>query len=214
MIRLSALVEKRLFTDSATYWRELYARGGNSGPGSYGRLANFKAAVLNDFFSQNSIQSAIEFGCGDGNQLQYLECPSYIGLDVSAEAIALCKEKHGADTSKSFYLYHPDSFVDNHGFFKAQVALSLDVLYHLVEDQIFHHYMTHLFSSASRYVIIYSVNQELPIPFPHVRARRFTDWTDKLEDWQLTNTIKNKFPFTGDPETSSISDFFFFTKLD
>jgi hypothetical protein len=40
-----------LFPDSATYWEQRYARGWNSGVGSYGRLAEFKAQVLNNFCS-------------------------------------------------------------------------------------------------------------------------------------------------------------------
>ena len=45
--------------DSAEYWRNRYASGGNSGAGSYGALADFKAASLNSFISNNNIASAI-----------------------------------------------------------------------------------------------------------------------------------------------------------
>ena len=37
------------FAGSAAYWEERYRRGGNSGAGSYGKLAEFKAEVINDF---------------------------------------------------------------------------------------------------------------------------------------------------------------------
>jgi hypothetical protein len=36
--------------------------------------------------------------------------------------------------------------------------LSLDVIYHLVETEMFDLHMIHLFQSASRFVIIYSTN--------------------------------------------------------
>ncbi len=56
------------FPGSQDYWVKRYAKGGNSGPGSYSELAKFKASVLNAFVREHGIQSVIEFGCGDGNQ--------------------------------------------------------------------------------------------------------------------------------------------------
>src|SRR5579859_8234848 len=57
------------FRGSSTYWEERYRAGGNSGAGSYGRLAEFKAEVLNGFVHSRGIRSVVEFGCGDGAQL-------------------------------------------------------------------------------------------------------------------------------------------------
>ena len=36
------------FPGSEKYWEKRYIAGGNSGAGSYGKLAEFKAEVLND----------------------------------------------------------------------------------------------------------------------------------------------------------------------
>src|ERR1700719_5232063 len=83
--------------NSAGYWEGRYNQGGNSGEGSYGQLADFKARVLNDFIKEKDIQSAIEFGCGDGNQLAKIAYPKYIGLDVSATIIKKCIEKFKPD---------------------------------------------------------------------------------------------------------------------
>lgn len=91
MIGLLNRIWRRLkFTNSKSYWESRYQKGGNSGFGSYGRLAKFKAEVLNDFVAKNSIQSVMEFGCGDGNQLKLAVYPKYIGLDVSPKAIKRC----------------------------------------------------------------------------------------------------------------------------
>src|SRR3989339_1402077 len=68
-----------------SFWEARYRSGGDSGLGSFGRLAQFKADVLNDFVRQAGIASIIEFGCGDGNQLRLAAYPSYVGLDVSRE---------------------------------------------------------------------------------------------------------------------------------
>ena len=86
-----------------------------------------------------------EFGCGDGHQLLLAQYPRYIGLDISKTAIGLCKRKFSGDPTKSFFAYDGDCFVDRAGVFAADLAMSLDVVYHLVEDPTFESYMTHLF---------------------------------------------------------------------
>ena len=60
---------KLVFTDSGSYWEQRYVRKRTSGAGSYGRLAVHKAEVLNQFVTDNNIDTVVEFGCGDGNQL-------------------------------------------------------------------------------------------------------------------------------------------------
>src|SRR5438874_1182973 len=122
------------FPGSASYWEQRYRSGGDSGAGSYGRLADFKAEILNRFVASHGVESVIEFGCGDGNQLSLARYPNYIGLDVSASAIQMCKKRFVEDSSKSFFLYHPDCFVDRQGIFASDLSMSIDVIYHLVED--------------------------------------------------------------------------------
>lgn len=51
-----------VFHHSNQYWEDRYRRGGNSGGGSYGRLAAFKAEVPNDFVTSPTIASMVEFG--------------------------------------------------------------------------------------------------------------------------------------------------------
>ena len=68
------------FPGSAEYWENRYSAGGHSGVGSYGSFAEFKADVLNQFVSTNRVQTVVEFGCGDGNQLSLAKYPKYIGL--------------------------------------------------------------------------------------------------------------------------------------
>lgn len=49
-----------------TYWLERYATGGNSGPGSKGRLAEFKATTMRDLVRVYHLKSIGDFGCGAG----------------------------------------------------------------------------------------------------------------------------------------------------
>lgn len=88
---------------SSDYWERRYRSGCDSGAGSYHRLAVFKADIINDFVRSNNIMSVIEWGCGDGNQLNYAQYPQYTGIDVSAKAVEICKKIFRGDNSKQFY---------------------------------------------------------------------------------------------------------------
>jgi hypothetical protein len=198
------------FKGSEKYWKERYNKGGTSGSGSYGYLAEFKAEFLNNFVKNNNIPSIIEFGCGDGNQLTLSRYPTYLGFDISPESIRRCRELFLNDKSKGFKL------TGEYAGETADLTLSLDVIFHLTEDPVFHDYMNKLFDSSLRYVIVYSSNTEhLPLAAkkqPHVRHRKFTEWVEKNRpQWKLKEHIPNKYPFDG-TEKTSFSDFYVFGK--
>lgn len=198
------------FPGSQLYWENRYKTGGTSGAGSYGKLAEFKAVVLNHFIRENNIKDVIEFGCGDGNVLSLINYPKYIGFDVSKTAIKLCIEKFSDDKSKSFYLYDSSCFADKSHIFRTDLAISLDVLYHLIEDEIFDQYMKTLFLSSKRYVIIFSRNFNGKQIY-HEKDREFTRWIEMNEpDWRLDRIIKNIYT-SSDPRGSS--DFYIFQKI-
>lgn len=199
------ILGKWTFPGSKRYWELRYAWGGTSGPGSQGKLAEFKAEIINSFVKNNKINSVIDFGCGDGDQLSLFDFCQYIGLDTSETAIRLCRERFKNDNTKSFFLYNPEHFQD----IKADLALSLDVIYHLVEDQPFEPYMRYLFSAAKKYVIIYSPDTENPIfILPHCKSRQFSKWIEtNLPEWKLIKKIKNRYPNESD------SDLFIYKKI-
>ena len=197
------------FRNSSSYWERRYRRGGTSGAGSYGRLAEFKAETLNAFVARNGIRSVIEFGCGDGAQLSLATYPQYVGVDVAKSSVAACRRRFAGDATKTFYLANrvPSDIR------RFDLALSLDVIYHLVEDQVYDGYMRTLFAQADRFVVIYSSNKVEPSDSPHVRHRRFTDWIKLNEPkWQQTGYLPNRYP--SDPARSeaetSFADFYFF----
>ncbi len=199
----------KTFSGSGDYWRSRYKNGGNSGDGSYNLLAEFKAKVLNTFVSENAVSSIIEFGCGDGNQLTLANYPDYTGLDVSQDAIEKCEILFSQDLLKRFKL-----LVDFKGE-KAELTLSLDVIYHLVEDDVFDSYMKKLFESSDRYVVIYSSNKSEQglVEYPHVKHREFTLWVkNNKPGWQMKEHIKNEYDFNGDTRTSSCADFYIYEK--
>jgi SAM-dependent methyltransferase len=195
-VRQLSLLRQRIgFRGSALYWEQNYARGGTSGPGSYNAAAEAKADFLNDFVRNHEVRSVIEFGCGDGHQLSLAEYPGYIGLDVSRSAIGLCQRRFAGDLAKSFFLYDGACFTDRIGLFTADLALSLDVIYHLIEDAVFDTYMTHLFAAGEKFAIIYAPNQEIPGTAPHVRHRHFTQWAEEhARDWRLLKVMPGSNP--------------------
>jgi SAM-dependent methyltransferase len=213
--RAALRLRKLRFTGSRDYWEQRYAGGKDSGPGSHGQLAEFKAEVVNGFVRSRNVRSVIEFGCGDGNQLTLAEYPAYIGLDVSRAAIARCAERFGHDRTKRFLLYDPRSIADTLPSLHAELALSLDVIYHLVEDETFEQYLLHLFSSAERFVIIYSTDTEENHSFqaPHVRHRKFSAWLERnVPGWTMVEKIPNRFPFQDNDTAGPFADFFIYQR--
>lgn len=201
-------INEKKFNGSRNYWEERYKAAKTSGSGSYGRLAEFKAEVLNKFVEQHQILAVIELGCGDGNQLGLAHYPNYRGYDVSQTAIKFCLRKFKEDRSKEFYLMNKI----NKRTRKADLVISLDVIYHLIEDKVFDNYMRQLFAISSKYVIIYSSNYDDHFA-PHVKCRKFTDWVDLHvgSSWRLIEKIENKYPFeANDPDNTSISDFYIY----
>lgn len=199
----------RPFEGSAQYWEARYARGGASGDGSTGKFAQFKAEVLNDFVARRQVRSVIEFGCGDGQQLSLARYPSYLGFDVSPEAVRWCRDRFKGDDSKTFAL-----LADYSGQ-RADLTLSLDVIYHLVEDAIFDRHMRLLFDASDRWSIVYASNHDDTdrAEAAHVRHRHFTGWVAaNRPEWTLREHIPNRHPFTGDFRLGSFSDFFVFER--
>lgn len=195
---------------SEEYWVSRYEKGGNSGNGSYGKLATYKANILNEFVNKYQVKSVIEYGCGDGNQLKLAKYPSYLGFDISQAAISLCKKIFQADKSKHFKL------MNEYSGEKAELALSLDVIYHLVEDEVFESYLKRLFDSSDRFVIIYSSdsNDQLTNQASHLKQRKFTDYIQKNSyDWKLISYIPNKYPYNADTGEGSISNFYIYERI-
>ncbi len=193
---------------SADYWEGRYKEGGNSGAGSYNRLATFKADYLNEFVRNEGIRTVIEFGSGDGAQVTLSNYESYVGVDVSETAVEVARNRCRHMPNVRFIHtteYRPEM--------KADLVLSLDVIYHLVEDEVFERYMHSLFDASERFVIIYSSNRNDGFIAPHVRHRKFADWIQKNRpDACLIRHDPNRHPFNpADQENTSFADFYVYS---
>jgi len=190
---------------SKDYWDLRYARGLSSGSGSGGKLAQFKAEILNGFLQEHRIQSAAELGCGDGHQASLIQYPNYTGFDISEIAVSLCRERNTHIMSRNFFHYMPGKM---NTLPTAELAVSLDVLYHIVEDDVFKTYINDLFSMAQKFVIIYSTDYEAPPYFHYSRHRRFTVYLEYVfPSWKLLKQIPQRFP------NEACAEFFIYEKI-
>lgn len=188
---------------SADYWERRYLAGMTSGSGSEGRLARFKADILNEFVRDHDVATVIEFGCGDGSQLALAEYPRYLGLDVSPAAVALCRRRFAGDPTKTFRLLQEGGAPAR----SAELALSLDVIYHLLEDDVYREHLDALFGASDRWVIVYSSNSDSPAPARHVRHRRFSeDVRIRHREFSLVRRIGNAHP------EDSFAEFYIFER--
>lgn len=183
--------------DGAGYWDARYRAGGTSGDGSYGDLAHFKAQVVNGIIRQLNARSVIEWGCGDGNQLGLFIAPIYLGVDTSQTAVEHCQAMYAHDATKQFCLpcdYHGETF---------DLALSLDVVFHLTQHDLYLDYMYNLFNS-SKYVLVYSTDtdHQQTGQSPHMQHHCHSALVEQdFHGHELLMTIPNDYPHR------SVSDF-------
>lgn len=173
--RLAQLWLNLTMRSSRGYWERRYQLGLTSGSGSEGVLARYKAEVLNEFVARHGIARVVEFGCGDGQQLALAHYPRYLGIDVSPTAVELCRTRFAAQPGREFRLADPAQPTSLGEFAQPDLVLSLDVIYHLVEDATYQRYLREVFGAGGRHVIVYSSNDDRPAPVKHVRHRRFVD---------------------------------------
>jgi SAM-dependent methyltransferase len=199
-------VRRVQFRGSAVYWERRYRSGGTSGAGSTGRLGRYKANFLNDLVRSQEIGTVLEFGCGDGVQLELAEYPSYIGVDVSGTAIERCRARFAGDTTKTSVLLR-----DLEPVVRAELVLSLDVIYHLVEDDVYEEHVRAVFSRAERLVVLYTSDRQperVGRAVPHVRHRTVQRDVARLAPlWRLATHVPSPMPYDPADEGTTFAEF-------
>jgi SAM-dependent methyltransferase len=140
----------------AEYWESRYARGGNSGAGSYGSCLDNKKALISGLLEERGIHSVVDLGCGDGTVIDiFRDLGSYIGYDVSRTAI----DRLVARGYPGHYQFRmADGAPPEHA---PDLAMSLDVVFHLVEDAVFRRYMGMLTGVGARYLLVLTWNSSI-----------------------------------------------------
>ncbi|CAE8603182.1 unnamed protein product [Polarella glacialis] len=179
--------------------------GDSRGGFSHCPAAYFYRSVKIVRWSQNLLQpvdSMLDLGVGDGCQMLMLlktmpQLARVWGLDVSRTIVNALQtfvpgkeelletfQPLGGELDVQFF--HYDGFVlpaelERERF---DVVLSLQVIMHLLEDELFEAYMRILFSLSKKYVIIQNDNVAHPT-LNHLRGWRFTDWVERnAQDWR------------------------------
>lgn len=179
--------------NSKEYWENRYRFGGNSGVGSQGVIAKYKAQVINDFVKNNNIQTACELGCGDWLFSLFI-IPKYTGYDVS-EFIIDKNQRNYIDT----FTTSMDDLTDY------DLTISMDVILHLIEEDVYQQYMKDLFRLSNKFVIIYCTNKDEILGGMHNRFRNFLP--DVPENFELIEHLDN--PHKG---SDTQADFFIFKR--
>lgn len=194
---------------SAEYWEQRYAKNGNSGLGSYGELAAFKSRVVNSLLLKYDIQKVLDWGCGDGNQISTINFKQYVGLDVSKTIVLKCREKFKNDKTKIFHIPSQEN-LDKYGG-GCDMTLSLDVLFHLIEDDVYQLYLDNLVKYTTKFILVYSCNFDDDNFAVHVKPRSFQSDLES-RGVKLVEFYSNPFK-SNDHTRGSFSDFYLFSKV-
>jgi hypothetical protein len=202
--------------DSNKYWELRYQTTNikPSGNGSYGKLAEFKSKVINNLISKFQINKIVEFGSGDGNQLgMFKGYQKYIGLDVSKTIVKKCQHVFKNDNTKEFIWLNPNLDI-NETCGGVDMILSLDVLFHLIEQDIYENYLNNIFTQNAKIVVIYGMNFDDNGNFgPHVKPRTFTKFiSEKYPDYKLIDKINQEIK-SHNHKKGSAADFFIYKKI-
>lgn len=198
----------RTFSGSKKYWISRYANGGNSGAGSDGRLQEFKAKYINTFIKNHNINSVLDMGSGDGSFAKRVTAPNYYGYDISPDAIARCNELINQGVIHSNYEFGHEPPISD-------LALSLDVIYHLTEDDTYEAYLDKLFLNSRKYVIIYGYEHIDKKLWPHVKPREFTrDIQHRFMDWELVGMHHPPYAWDNKNKAHTTKSRFFIYKYD
>lgn len=200
------------FPGSENYWIDRYHGGGTSGAGSYGRLADYKADVINKLIDELGVESVVEYGSGDGNQASLFTFQNYTGVDVAKEVVARCSARFADRPSWRFITVAEDRTEAR----TYDMAISLDVIYHLIENRIFDDYMTRLTHAARQYVLVYASDfDKVATGAAHVRHRTYSEWiAQNAPHFQPVRDWDHPFPLTpdSDPNLTSFASFRLFQR--
>ena len=169
---------KRSIIDSNSYWTKRYGHfekkkfKGASGNGRMNFRLKYKANVINTIIRKCEVKSVIDYGCGDGLLINLLTVDRYHGIEISQPLVDELLIRFKGQGNYQFGTKACDS---GQNFF--DLALSIDVIFHLLEDDVYNTYLSQLFNGKSDFVLIKSSNHnEIGTgKNAHIRHRFFLD---------------------------------------
>lgn len=144
------------------YWDNRYASGGNSGLGSIGKHKEWKWNTLNN--NIENITNIIDVGCGDLSFMDNHTIENYTGIDISNTIIEANKTKH---PEWKFICSSADKRISG---LKGDVVFCHDVLFHIVDDEVYNNIILNLIEYSNKYISIFTWHKN-----PLKRMFRSTD---------------------------------------
>lgn len=170
-----------------SYWDRRYRDGRTSGAGSEGESAVRKAATINQLIKNEGVKSVVDWGVGDGTVLSMMSTEvDYYGIDISRFTIHRLRREWQHEPRRRFAL------LNEVGAVTADLGLSLDVIFHCVDDLDYELHLRRLFASAKRLVLIHSSDYNGGRTARHVRWRKFTGDVEHIAPgWLLESKPDN-----------------------
>lgn len=182
------------FKNSHQYWNNRYDYGGNSGKGSRDSNASSKATFFNQLIKQYGLKFAIELGSGDGENAYLYHIEKYIGYDISPTAVSVATKRNKTRNNVQFFhekdpFFHAKSTIQSKYDPEESIAISFDVLFHLVEDAVYKQYLYDLTQGDHYYILIYSTNFDQITQEAHIKHRRFSEDVCSF-GWSIVQRMK------------------------
>lgn len=171
--------------DSRTYWQHRHTlRKGDwraNGAGSTGIWLDTKRAWVNSLLEESGGGSLLDLGCGDGLVADGFQVEGYTGVDLVPAAVAAARERFAGRPGWAVLLL--DEWEQM--MLPVDVAVSMDVILHLIEDAAYFEHLAYLFEVAEHRVGICSTDFEAPAE-GHMRHHQFSiDVEDHFPRWTL-----------------------------
>lgn len=159
------------------YWDSRW-RDGPPCPGSNGDTAASKAAWLNAAVQDLDVRSIVDWGCGDGGQAALVNVGMYVGIEVAPSAWEAASVALATRDNCCVVLAPPGQQIT----VRADMAVSMDVVFHLTDDREYEEWIARVFGSASRFVAVYGTDYDSVVN-GHMRHHEVT--RDAPADWSL-----------------------------
>lgn len=133
-----------------SYWDQHYGEGGISGEGSIGDYRNWKWQIIKKYTDNSeNLGSVIDVGCGDISFWQGKTCQDYLGIDISKTIV----EKNQAKRPE--WTFVCDS-ADVHKDIKADYVFCFDILFHIMDDNMYEKILKNIISYSRNMIFIYT----------------------------------------------------------
>lgn len=159
------------------YWDDRWVNGPEC-PGSVGDQAMSKAAWLNSVIYDLDVRSLVDWGCGDGSQAALVNVGMYVGVEVAPSAWEAASVALATRDNCCIVLAPPGQSIT----IRADMAVSMDVVFHLTADHEYEEWLARVFGSATKFVAVHGTDYE-SVPNGHMRHHEVT--RDAPPDWTL-----------------------------